>query len=368
MSITLEQPGARTDAPVRLRIIDCDIHPALARAQDLDPFLSARWRQHLLEYGKGTRGIYAARGNYPRFMPNTARRDAWPAHGGPPGSDVDFIRTQHLDPHDVEFGILEPLLEAGSPRNVDLQTALCTAFNDWQLATFTDVEPRLRSSILVPQDDGAAAVAEIERRAGDGRFAQIQLSSRTPEPLGKRRYWPIFEAAERSGLPIGLHVGGPSASAPSASGWPSFYVEEHQILSHSMPTQAASLILEGVFDRFPKLKVVMIEGGFAWVPTLGWRLDAAVAKMRSEVPDLKLKPSEYMKRNLWFATQPVEEPERPRHLRDVFEWIGFDRMIYASDYPHWDYDDPNLAIRLGLSEAERHAIFRGNAEGVYRLG
>lgn len=367
MSITLERGTVAAETPARLRIIDCDIHPSLRRATDLDPFLSSRWRQHLAEYGKGTRGIYAARGNYPRFMPNTARRDAWPADG-PPGSDVGLIRSQHLDRNDVEWGVLEPLLEANSPRNVDLQAALCTAFNDWQLATFTDVEPRLRSSILVPQDDAAAAVAEIERRAADPRFAQIQLSSRTPEPLGRKRYWPIFAAAERAGLPIGLHVGGPSASAPSASGWPSFYVEEHQILSHSMPTQAASLVLEGVFDRHPGLKVVLIEGGFAWVPTLCWRLDAAWSKMRSEVPELKLRPSDYFKRNLWFATQPMEEPEHPRHLRQLFDWVGWDRLIYASDYPHWDYDDPDLAIRVGLSEPERRAIMRGNAEQVYRFG
>lgn len=367
MNFTLGHDAATTLAPTRLRVIDCDIHPSLRAPDDLNPFLPQRWRQHLAEYGKFTRGIYAARGNYPRFMPATARRDAWPAGGFPPGSDVDFIRAQHLDPNDVEFGVLEPLLDGNATRNVDLQAALCTALNDWQLATFTDVEPRLRSSILVPQDDAEAAVAEIERRATDPRFAQVQLSSRTPEPLGRKRYWPIFAAAERAGLPIGLHVGGPSASAPSASGWPSFYVEEHQILSHSMPTQATSLVLEGVFDRYPRLKIVMIEGGLAWVPTLGWRLDAAWSKMRSEVPELKLKPSEYLRRNVWFATQPMEEPERPWHLRQLFEWIGWDRIIYSSDYPHWDFDDPQQAIKTPLSEGERRAIFRGNAETVYRF-
>jgi uncharacterized protein len=138
-------------------------------------------------------------------------------------------------------------------------------------------------------------------------------------------------------------------------------------LSHSMPTQAASLILEGVFDRYPNLKIILIEGGFAWVPTLGWRLDANVAKMRSEVPDLKLKPSEYLRRNLWYATQPIEEPEYPQHLRTIFDWIGWDRVVYSSDYPHWDYDDPRLAIKIAMSEAERHAIFRHNAEQIYRL-
>ena len=101
------------------------------------------------------------------------------------------------------------------------------------------------------------------------------------------------------------------------------------MLVHSMQNQAASLILEGVFEAFPNLKVCLIEGGFAWVPSLGWRLDAHWAKMRDEVPQVKRPPSEYMRTNLWFATQPVEEPENPDDLRQVFEWIGWDRMMYS---------------------------------------
>ena len=98
MSLMLERDvdtpvASSAEAKTRLRIIDCDIHPYLRTPDDLEQFMTARWRQHLAEYGKATRGIYAARGTYPRFMPNTCRRDAWPAGGGLPGSDVDFIRA-----------------------------------------------------------------------------------------------------------------------------------------------------------------------------------------------------------------------------------------------------------------------------------
>ena len=367
MSTTAELP-ARSAAPqLRQGIIDCDIHPTLRTPRDLDPFLSARWRQHLAEYGPGRRGPFAQRNVYPRFMPNTARRDAWPPNGAPPGADLDFMRMQHLDANDVAYGILEPLMESNLVRNLELSAALSSAINDWQVAAFTAPEPRLRASILIPSEDAAAAVAEIDKRATDRNFAQIQLTSRTPEPLGRPRYWPIFEAAEHYGFPIGLHVGGEPGFAGTATGWPSFYIEDHHGLVHTMQTQAASLVLEGVFERFPRLRVVLIEGGLAWGPPLMWRLDAHWRKMRSEVPHLKRPPSEYMRENLYYSTQPMEEPERPADLRKTFGWLGWDRVMYASDYPHWDFDDPKSAFKCELSETERRAIMRGNAESIYRL-
>ena len=111
----------------------------------------------------------------------------------------------------------------------------------------------------------------------------------------------------------------------------------------------------------------MIEGGSAWVPTLGWRLDNHWKKMQAEVPHLKMPPSAYMKRNLWVSTQPMEEPERPQDLRHTLDWIGWDRVLFATDYPHWDFDNPGNAFPCQLSEAEKRMIFRTNAEAIYKL-
>src|SRR5690349_6339247 len=88
------------EADSRLSIIDCDIHP-YPKAGALNQYLPARWRDHVFQYGKFNCGPYADRGTYPRFSPNTSRRDAWPPNGGLPGSDVDFIRAQLLDPYNI---------------------------------------------------------------------------------------------------------------------------------------------------------------------------------------------------------------------------------------------------------------------------
>ena len=131
------------------------------------------------------------------------RVDAFP-EDGPPGSDLELMRRQHLDANGVEYGMLMQLSKGGmEERNLEFAAALSHAINEWQLETFVKPEPRLRAGIVVPQEDAAFAVKEIEHRAGDRSFAQIIISPRSSDPLGHRRYWPIFEAAERCNLPIG---------------------------------------------------------------------------------------------------------------------------------------------------------------------
>ena len=347
-------------------IIDCDIHPTTRNRSELHPWLPERWRKHLAEYGAQARLPFSTGTQYPKAAPATARRDAWPPAGGQPGSDLAFMQTQLLDPNDTAVGILSPL--HGSARNTDLDAALCTAVNEWQIEQWVKPEPRLRASVTVAHEDPDLAVEEIARRAGDTRFVQILLPSKTNEPMGRKRYWPIFAAAQSAGLPIGVHVnsvGGGYAS--TGSGWPSYYLQDHHINVHSFQAQVASLALEGVFERFPRLRMVMIEGGFAWLPALCWRLDRHWARMRDEVPECKRPPSEYIREQLWFTTQPVEEPEQPEHLRDTLNWIGWDRLMFATDYPHWDYDDPAAAFKIAMSEQERAMIFRENACAVYGL-
>ncbi|UCI22801.1 amidohydrolase (plasmid) [Mesorhizobium sp. B2-1-8] len=348
-------------------VVDCDIHPSPRDGNALKPYLPQRWRDHLDVFGDPQNGPYAAQSDaYPRYVPHTARRDAWPPVGGAPGSDVNFMREQHLDKNNITLGILEPLGLGNSARNLDLGNAVCTAVNDWQVAEFVDREPRLRASVLIVQDDADAAVAEIERRASDSAFAQVQLPSLTTEPLGHRRYRKIFGAAAHHGFPVGIHVGGPSG-ARTSSGWGSYYNEEHFALIFSMQTQVISMILEGVFEDFPDLRVILIEGGAAWSISLGYRLDRLWKTLRSEHPQIKHPPSSYLRKHFYFSSQPVEEPDDPNDLLGLYEQIGWDRVLYASDYPHWDFDDPKYAFKADIPDDKRAMLLRKNAKGLYRL-
>jgi predicted TIM-barrel fold metal-dependent hydrolase len=252
-------------------------------------------------------------------------------------------------------------------RNQEFGAALCRAVNEWQVATWTGPDKRLKGSIVVPGEDAAAAVAEVEHWARHPDFVQVSMVTHTIEPLGRRRYWPIYAAAAAHGLPVGLHTSGYNGHAVSAAGWSSFYVEEHHEVAQSQQALLISLVCEGVLARHPSLKVVIVEAGFAWAAPVAWRLDQHWARLRDEVPHLKRAPSEYIREQVWFTTQPMDEPERPGDLRDIIDWIGWDRLLFATDYPHWDFDDPLTAFKIRMSEQERRMVFAENARRVYGL-
>src|SRR6266480_2041486 len=317
MSDVIDRPilEAEATAKTRLRIIDCDVHPSLHAQTDLHPFLSKRWQEHLKSYGSHLRPPYIGTTPYPRSSPLISRRDAWPPTGGPPGSDLDFMRKQHLDPLDIEFGVLQVLdLFIFSQQNLEFGAAIQRAINEWQLANWAHRDPRLKASIVVGQDDTEAALAEIRRCAGIGEYLQINICPRANEPLGRRRYWPIYALAQELDLPLGIHV-----------------------------------------------------GGYGGIPATTWRMDQHFERFRSEVPHLKRRPSEYVREHFWFTTQPIDEPDEAGHLRSLIEWVGVDHLLFSSDYPHWDFDDPRFAFKTPLTEVERAKIFSGNARALYKL-
>ncbi|HXT81976.1 MAG TPA: amidohydrolase family protein, partial [Acetobacteraceae bacterium] len=249
--------------------------------------------------------------------------------------------------------------------NPDLSAAITYATNEWQKAEWTSKDARLRASVVIPYEDTPTSVKEIELRAGDPHFAQVMMLSKTAEPIGQRRYWPIYEAAAAANLPVGIHAFGNGGWANTSGGWASYYIEE--MVGHAQSQQAllASLILEGVFERLPNLKVVLIEGGLAWAAALGWRMDRQWTKLKRELPQLKRAPSEYMRTNVWFTTQPIEEPEPRSQLAETIDWIGWDRILFATDYPHWDFDDPAHALPIRMDETQRRKVFLENAQSVY---
>ena len=257
------------------------------------------------------------------------------------------MRRQHLDANGVEYGMLMQLSRGGmEERNLEFAAALSRAVNDWQLEdVVVKPEPRLRAGIVVPQEDAAFAVERDRARAPTiRRSSQILISPRASDPLGHRRYWPIYEAAQRCRPADRRCTCRASAAATPrpASGWPTYYMQEHYAAdAPACRTRVTSLVFEGVFERFPKLKVVLIEGGFAWAPALCWRMDKHWERMRKETAASQAAAVGIRARALSGSPPSRSRSRRiPQHLADVIDWLGWDRMMFSTDYPHWDFDDP----------------------------
>jgi uncharacterized protein len=214
-----------------------------------------------------------------------------------------------------------------------------------------DREPRLRASILVPAHNPALAVKEIERLAPDRRFVQVLLFAMGEMLLGRRLYWPVYAAAEQHQLAIGIHAGSTYHHAPMSSGWPAHRVEDYVAQSAAFESQLLSFLAEGVFQKFPKLKVVLLESGFTWLPTLLWRTGKTWRGVRPEVPWIDRPPAEIIRDQVRLTLQPVDAPRHdPQILVRTLEHIGSDRMLlFSTDYPHWHFDGEDV-LPDGLSD------------------
>jgi predicted TIM-barrel fold metal-dependent hydrolase len=155
--------------------------------------------------------------------------------------------------------------------------ALARAHNDWIRERWLERDVRLRGAIVCPAQDPNEAAREIRRAGEDPRFVQVVLCGGSERPYGEPRYLPIFEAAAELGLPVAIHAGGEGmgiAAPPGGAGPVTFYIEWHTLGSAcSMMAHLVSLLVHGTFERLPSLKVLLIEGGIAWLPGILWRLD-----------------------------------------------------------------------------------------------
>lgn len=357
--------------------IDCDNHNHFRDGiNDLGPYLSEAMSERI-NVGNDSRGkgLPASQFSLPfvhYVNPGGGmRQDAIPPSGGPPNSDPEYTVKDHLDRFDLGASVLlgGQVLGISGYADADVAAAIASAYNDWMAENWLAVDSRFRGSIVVAPQDPAQAAAEVDRCASDPRMVQVFMSTMAGAAFGKRHYWPIYEVAEHHGLPVATHPGGESAGMNARVGpvdAPSYYFDFHSGLETIYQRQAISLVAEGVFEKFPRLKFGLIEGGFTWLPSVMWKMDKNWKGLRREVPWLKRLPSEYMREHIRVTTQPMPEPPVQSWLDDILEMMYADEMLmFSTDYPHWDGDDPDWALKRIPNELHDTIMFE-NPSKYYR--
>lgn len=341
--------------------IDCDIHPGVPNLQALLPYLDDPWREIVV-----TRGLDDLNSiSYPPNAPVSCRPD-WRVEGTKPGADFGRLRRDALDRFGSGIAIANCLYAVQVLLSEDLAAAMARAVNNWMVKECLDRDARLRASIVIATQNVELAVDEIERCARDKRFVQVLVLASGDAPLGKRHFWPIYAAAERHGLPIGIHAGSAYHHAPAPTGWPSFYTEDYVNQVQAFHSQLSSLICEGVFNRFPSLKVVLLESGVTWLPAHLWRLTKYWRGLRMEIPWVDRSPSEIVRSNVRLSTQPIDAPPGGTDgLMRILDHFQSDEMLlFATDYPHWNFDG-NAVLPDGLDEGLVRKIRYDNPLATY---
>ena len=340
--------------------IDCDLHPFVPNTRALFPYLPAHWRE--MSEVRGIDDLHSV--NYPDNSPLTVRRDWRPVQGRPATSAETVVR-EALVPFGSDIGILNCLYGIQTLYSDDLGAAYASALNDWVRAEFLDRDPRFRASIVVSLENLPMAIAEIERCAVDQRFVQVLLLAGTAHPIGRRLYWPLFEAAVKHNLPIALHAGSELRNAPTALGWPSYYLEDYVANAQTFQYQLTSLFTEGVFNRFPTLKVVMLESGRTWLPALLWRISKYWGGLRFEIPWADRSPAEIVRDQVRFSLTPTDGPPNPHQLQRVLDHVGSDDvLLFSTDYPHTQFGGTEV-FPPGIPEALRERIGSANPLATY---
>jgi predicted TIM-barrel fold metal-dependent hydrolase len=342
-------------------VVDADVHQTRASDDEIERHLPPRYATTGLELP----------GRMYNNPGSVLRRDAGTAEGGPAGSTPENLRTNLLEAFDVDYAVLTgDMLSLSVLPNRDYAAELARAYNELVLEKWLPADERLLGSVLVAPQHPERAAELIREYGTEDRMVQVLMNSVSRGGYGEPRYRPIFEAAVEVGLPVALHPsnqGAGMSEPPNAVGYPSNYFARHNAMPMLHMGQLNSLLSEGVFAALPDLRVVFVECGFTWLPGFLWRVDKDWKGLRAQVPWLERPPSEYVLEQTYYTTQPVPEPETPEQFRQMLSMAHADRtLLFSSDYPHWDNDDPRVALP-SMPESTERRVLSGNAADLYEL-
>ena len=289
-----------------------------------------------------------------------------------PGGYDPHERLKDMDADGLDIHVLFPGIAMGFQgiRNVELAKAVCQAYNDW-LYDFTLANPeRLKGIAVVPLQDPQAAALEARRMVKKG-LVGIMVGpwvGQEAKQLDHPDHYPFWAEVQELGVPVCPHAATAFNLPYPGLNWFVTNFQTHMI-SHSFAQMmaATSLVAGGIVERFPRLKILFCEAGCGWYPYWIDRMDEHYENMpEDQLNGLKMKPSEYFERQCWVTCEPEEEM-----IGVVAKLVGDDKVMMATDYPHWDMQEEKhyrrLLNREDIPRATREKVMGLNAAKLFGL-
>jgi hypothetical protein len=355
-------------------IVDVDAHHyENEHMKDILPFMEndvlrqLAWAQGM-KGGRGTLvpsqiGYQDMGGRVTRYPLRSSEQTAEGQH-----RDVQ-LGNRWMDAIGVDYSCLFPtgMLNIGLHPQKDMEADLCWAYNRWVTEkVLPEAGGRMYSMLTLPLSNPDEALRHVETFGERKHVGGFMITTVRTLPVHDNAYVKIYRAIEERGLVLSFH---------SAFNWGenvfrgcNRFIAVHALgFSFYNILHCTNWIVNGMPERFPKLPVIWIESGLAWVPFLMQRLDHEYMLRPSECPLLKKKPSEYM-REMYYSSQPMEIQDL-KALEQTFRMMNAEtQLLYASDYPHWDFDLPSTIYDLPfVSERGKHNILGGTAARLFRL-
>jgi predicted TIM-barrel fold metal-dependent hydrolase len=300
------------------------------------------------------------------------------ARKGRPGMTDPVERLKDMDLEGIDVAVIfgtQIALTVNGLMDGELATVLCRAVNDWLLEYCSADPKRLRAVGLIPCQAPQAAVEELERLAKEGATSVMLPTNVYGRNMGDSFFHPIYEVAQDLGMTLSVHPqtghdGIPGVSGVMGAGSRRFhkYVYVHMTaFPFELMIAMMHMIGEGLFDRYPRLRVGFMEGGAGWLSCWVERFDEHVEKLAPQMPDLRRMPRDIARSGQLAISCESEESGLDR----VLEFAGAGSVLYASDYCHWDchfpYSVKDIAENRELTLEQKEKVLGRNAIDFFQL-
>ena len=357
-----------------LLIADCDAHHyEHENFEEILPFMENDVLRQLTLSGrkKSRSSIMPSSVGYQDMGGRVTRYPMRSTEKTAPGRERDIeLGERWMDAMGVDYSCLFPtgMLSIGLHPQKEMEHELCWAYNRWLTEkVLPEGKGRFFSMLCLPFNDPDESLRHIETFGDRKHVGGFMVTTvRSHMAVHDNAYMKVYRAMEERGLVLSFHSG-PNWGEPIFKSCNRFIAVHALGFSWYNVLHLTNWVVNGIGERFPKLPVLWIEAGLAWVPFLMQRLDHEYMLRPSECPLLKKKPSDYM-RDMYYSSQPIEIQDYAA-MECTFRMMNAEtQLLYASDYPHWDFDLPSTIYDLPfLSEKGKHNILGGTAARLFKL-